>query len=87
MQKRPAHIPYEILSKSFMTYVRVEAPVENIIMYIPVAEDTYGGIPKLRSNGLKMLPPPIPRAPDIRPPAKAKNKSLNNGNPANGISD
>ena len=34
-----------------------------------------------------MLPPPIPSAPEMMPPVKAKNKSLNNGNPESGISD
>lgn len=67
--------------------VSVDAPVEKIIIYIPVAEETYGGIPKLNNNGLNILPPPIPRAPDIHPPVNAKNKSLNNGNPESGISD
>ena len=76
-----------MLRRSFSIYVNVDAPVENMIMYIPVADDTYGGMPKLRRSGLKMLPPPMPRAPEIKPPVKAKNKSLNNGNPASGISD
>ena len=44
-------------------------------------------MPKLSNNGLKILPPPIPSAPEIIPPVKAKNKSLNNGNPESGISD
>jgi hypothetical protein len=45
-------------------------------MYIPVAEETYGGTPKLKSNGLKTDPPPIPRAPEIQPPRKEKSNNL-----------
>jgi len=56
--------------------VRVEAPVENIIIYIPVAEATCGGTPKLNRRGLKTDPPPMPRAPDIQPPIKENDKSL-----------
>ena len=47
-----------------------------MIIYIPVADDTYGGTPKLKSNGLKTDPPPIPRAPEIQPPRNEKNNNL-----------
>lgn len=87
IQNRPAHIPYEMFRRSLSIYVKVDAPVEKMIMYIPVADDTWGGTPKLSSNGLNILPPPIPSAPEMMPPVKAKNKSLNNGNPESGISD
>lgn len=53
-----------------------EAVVENIIIYIPVAEDTEGGTPMLNSKGLKMAPPPNPKAPEAQPPKKAKNTSF-----------
>ena len=56
-------------------------------MYIPVADETCGGMPKLSNNGLKILPPPCPREPDIIPPVNEKNNSLNNGQPDIGISD
>ena len=56
--------------------VRDELKVENIIMYIPVTEATWGGTPMLNSRGLKMTPPPKPRAPEIQPPKKANISSL-----------
>jgi len=64
----------------------VDAPVENIIMYIPVADATYAGTPILNNNGLKTLPPPIPSAPDIQPPMKLNSKSLNSLTPFIGFS-
>ena len=48
-----------------------EPRVVNMTRYIPVDEETAGGIPILRSTGLKMAPPPRPRAPDTQPPANA----------------
>ena len=39
-----------------------------MIMYIPVDEATLGGTPKLRSRGLKIDPPPRPKAPETQPP-------------------
>lgn len=39
--------------------------------YIPVEEATEGGIPMLKRTGLKMAPPPKPRAPETQPPIKA----------------
>jgi len=45
-------------------------------MYMPVAEDTGGGTPMLRSKGLNIAPPPKPRAPDTHPPIRAKNSSF-----------
>lgn len=59
-------------------YWIVEAPVENMIMYIPVAVDTFGGTPKDIINGLKIEPPPRPSAPPTHPPNTApNNKALN----------
>jgi hypothetical protein len=53
-----------------------ELDEEKSIMYIPVAEATEGRTPRLNSKGLKIVPPPKPRAPDINPPKKAKNTNL-----------
>ena len=44
-------------------------------MYIPVAAETEGGKPISSSRGLKMLPPPRPKAPEIRPPINEKMRS------------
>ncbi len=46
-------------------------------MYIPVADATEGNIPRLNNNGLKMAPPPSPKAPDINPPRNANVTNLN----------
>ena len=86
MQKKPAQRPYERSSMSLRTYVRVEAPVEKIIMYMPVAEATGGGTPKPKSIGLKMLPPPCPSAPDTSPPTNAVAMSIAKLLPYRGIS-
>lgn len=51
----------------------MEAAVEYIIIYILVAVDTSGGTPNDIITGLKIDPPPRPRAPPIKPPNKAKN--------------
>jgi len=56
--------------------MKLELEEENKIMYIPVAEATEGKTPRLRSRGLKIAPPPSPRAPDMKPPRKAKVTSL-----------
>ena len=53
------------------------APVENISMYIAVADATFGGSPRLKSKGLKIEPPPRPRAPDTKPPANESTNTLN----------
>ena len=39
-------------------------------MYLPVADDTIGGIPKPIKRGLNTVPPPSPRAPQTIPPKK-----------------
>lgn len=51
-------------------------------MYIPVADATFGGTPIDSNNGLKMEPPPRPRAPDTHPPTKEKTMSLTNYEPS-----
>jgi hypothetical protein len=63
------------------------APVEKIIMYIPVALATLGGHPKLSKSGLKMEPPPSPRAPETHPPIKENATSLAIGAPDKLISE
>jgi len=57
------------------------APVEKMIIYIPVADATYGGHPILNNNGLKILPPPSPSAPETQPPTNDKETSLMRGPP------
>lgn len=64
-----------------------EAPVENMIMYIPVAEATLGGTPMLRSRGLKIEPPPSPSAPETQPPKKEKVRSFVRVEPCKSMSD
>jgi len=54
----------------------VTAPVEKRTMYMPVAEATVGGTPIDRSKGWKMMLPPRPRAPAMRPPQKEKTTSF-----------
>lgn len=39
-QNNPTKKPYSTSSIPYITYVVVDAPVENIIMYIPVADAT-----------------------------------------------
>jgi hypothetical protein len=57
-------------------YIKQELEDENKIIYIPVAEATEGKTPRLRSKGLNIVPPPRPRAPDIKPPKNAKITNL-----------
>lgn len=45
---------------------------EKVIRYIPVADDTFGGTPMDKSNGLKMTPPPKPSAPATQPPVNPR---------------
>jgi len=55
----------------------IEEPrVVNMTRYMPVDEETAGGIPMLSKTGLKIAPPPRPRAPDTQPPANATVTSL-----------
>jgi len=46
------------------------AILEKVIMYMPVADETLGGTPIANKSGLKMTPPPRPRAPATQPPKK-----------------
>jgi hypothetical protein len=56
--------------------MKLELEEENKIMYIPVADATEGYTPRLKRSGLKIAPPPSPRAPDINPPKNAKVTNL-----------
>jgi hypothetical protein len=47
-----------------------------MIMYMPEAEATLGGSPMLSNRGLKMAPPPRPRAPETNPPRNEKISSF-----------
>ena len=72
----PIQSPKGRLSVPNTIYVILEPAVENMIMYIPVEDATAGGTPMLSKRGLKIAPPPRPRAPDTQPPSKAKITSL-----------
>lgn len=52
-----------------------------MIMYMPVEVDTVGGTPSSIIKGLKTLPPPSPKAPEIKPPKKAKIRRRASGLP------
>ena len=54
----------------------LEPADENIIIYIPVDAATVGGTPMLIKSGLKIAPPPKPKAPETSPPIKAKDRSF-----------
>lgn len=58
------------------------APVEKIIMYMPVADAICGGQPILNNNGLKILPPPSPSAPETHPPTNDIETSLTRAPPS-----
>jgi hypothetical protein len=45
-------------------------------MYIPVAEETLGGTPRLIKSGLKITPPPRPKAPATHPPPKPRPRTI-----------
>ena len=70
MQNTPSQSEYGIFSRPLKRYETVVAPDANIIMYMPDDVATFGGTPKLISKGLKIMPPPSPRAPEIHPPIK-----------------
>lgn len=70
--QQPIHNPKGRLSTAQIMYTVLEQNVEKIIMYIPVAEETFGGTPRLIKIGLKIEPPPNPKAPDTIPPKRAK---------------
>lgn len=50
--------------------------MEKVMMYMPVADDTFGGTPMASRRGLKMTPPPRPRAPATHPPKKPSVKTF-----------
>ena len=80
MQPIDPQKPIQVAKTKFnFPYIRnrvVEVADENIIMYIPVAELTFGETPILIRIGLKIDPPPYPRAPDTNPPTNPKRISL-----------
>jgi hypothetical protein len=63
-----------------MTQVAI---LENVIMYMPVAEDTLGGTPIANRRGLKITPPPSPRAPATHPPKKPRVRTFLSVLPSN----
>lgn len=52
------------------------AILENVIIYIPVAEETLGGTPRLINSGLKITPPPRPSAPATHPPPNPRARTI-----------
>ena len=54
----------------------VDDNAENITIYMPVAPLTTGETPISIKTGLKMLPPPCPKAPAMNPPKNEKNKRI-----------
>ena len=60
-------------SSLFKKYIKQAAILLKVTRYIPVADETFGGTPIESNKGLKIEPPPSPRAPATQPPAKAKN--------------
>ena len=56
--------------------MRHAAILEKVIKYIPVADDTLGGTPMLNRRGLKMTPPPRPRAPATHPPPNPRHRTF-----------
>lgn len=56
--------------------MRHAAILEKVIRYMPVAEETFGGTPICKRRGLKMTPPPSPRAPATQPPPNPKQRTF-----------
>lgn len=50
---------------------------------MPVAEDTFGGTPIANKSGLKITPPPSPRAPATHPPANPRVRTFLSVLPSN----
>jgi hypothetical protein len=59
------------------------ATFEYMIRYIPVADETFGGTPIPIRYGLKITPPPSPRAPATKPPPNPSNYTYLNTGPLN----
>ena len=55
-----------------MKYTKLEEAVEKNTRYMLVAEETAGGIPMFNRIGLKIVPPPRPKAPEINPPTNPR---------------
>lgn len=77
-ENAPIQKAYWTLRVPYMIYVKLDTPVENMIIYMLVDEATVGGTPKLRRRGLKIAPPPKPRAPETQPPSIDKSTSWTN---------
>ena len=75
-------MPYTISNFSERIYTTEAAVVENITRYIPEDEETLGGTPIPIKYGLKMVPPPRPRAPATKPPKNPKIKSFLRSDPS-----
>ena len=69
-----------------MKYTKLDEAVEKNTRYILVADATSAGTPIFNKIGLKMVPPPSPKAPEMKPPIKANNKSFTIDEPLNLIS-
>jgi len=54
---------------------------------MPVADETFGGTPRPISNGLKITPPPNPRAPATHPATKPSPRTIFNVLPSKIRSD
>jgi hypothetical protein len=72
----PIHAEKGTLRVPLAMYEIEEPRVENMIINMPVDEATEGATPMLSKRGLKIAPPPSPRAPDTQPPIKEKRTSL-----------
>jgi hypothetical protein len=66
-----------------MIYAIVEEVVENIDIYMAVAEETAGGKPILNKRGPNIEAPPRPKAPEMNPPKKPKITSFTRVFPIN----
>ena len=65
-----SHSPQSINSCPKMKLTTVDAVLENVTRYSPDAAATSGGKPRVKKIGLKITPPPRPKAPASSPPKK-----------------
>lgn len=59
--------------RKYMTQVTI---FENVMRYIPVADETLAGTPMANKSGLKITPPPSPSAPATHPPVNPRNSTF-----------
>lgn len=76
IHQNPIVNAYSKFSMLYIIYTILEPALENMIMYIPVEDDTDGETPMLSRTGLNMAPPPKPSAPATHPPTNAKKRSF-----------